>query len=84
MQTVNLYLYNDENGVVTITPNPRTVTDKPSRLRLIADEFMILTDGNTKTPAKDVMLDEKDNWHEITDEEAEKLQNTESEVEENG
>ena len=77
MQTVNLYRYEDENGVVTITPNPRTETDIPSRLRLIADEFMILTDGNTKTPAKDVTLDEKDNWHEIPDEEAIALQQME-------
>ena len=73
MQTVNLYLYNDENGVVTITPNPRAETDEPSRLRLIADEGMILTDGNTQTPAKDVMLDEKDNWHEISEVEAQAM-----------
>ena len=73
MQIVNLYLYNDENGVVTITPNKRAKTDKPSRLRLIADEGMILTDGNTKTPAKDVMLDEKEKWIEIPDEEAQAM-----------
>ena len=81
MQIVNLYRYEDENGVVTITPNPRTETDEPSRLRLIADEGMILTDGNTKTPAKDVMLDEKDNWHEIPEVEAQAMM--ESEVTEN-
>ena len=81
MQRVNLYRYEDENGVVTITPTPRTETDVPSRLRLVADEGMLLTDGNTETPAKDVMPDEKDNWHEITDEEAQVLQ--ESEVIEN-
>ena len=79
MQIVNLYRYEDENGVVTITPNPRAETDEPSRLRLIADEFMILTDGNTKTPAKDVMLDEKDNWREIPDEEAQAMMETETE-----
>ena len=81
MQIVNLYRYEDENGVVTITPNPRAETDEPSRLRLIADEFMILTDGNTKTPAKDVMLDEKDNWHEIPDEEAQAMMEAETETE---
>ena len=78
MQIVNLYRYEDENGVVTITPNPRVETDEPSRLRLIADEEMILTDDNTKTPAKDVMLDEKDNWHEIPDEEAQAMMETEA------
>lgn len=84
MQRVNLYRYEDENGVVTITPNPRTETDTPSRLRLVADEGMILTDGNTETPVVDILPEEESNWHEITDEDAEEMQNTESEVEENG
>jgi hypothetical protein len=84
MQRVNLYRYEDENGVVTITPNPRTETDIPSRLRLVADEGMILTDGNTKTPVVDILPEEEGNWHEITDEEAEKMQKVESEVDENG
>jgi hypothetical protein len=80
MQIVNLYRYEDENGVVTITPNPRKETDTPSRLRLVADEGMILTDGNTKTPVVDILPEEADNWHEITDEEAESLQAVESEI----
>ncbi len=74
MQKVNLYRYEDENGVVTITPNPRTETDIPSRLRLVADEGMLLTDGNTETPVIDILPEEAENWHEITDKEAEKLQ----------
>lgn len=74
MQKVNLYRYEEENGVVTITPTPRTETDVPSRLRLVADEGMILTDGNTKTPVVDILPEEESNWHEITDEEAELLQ----------
>ena len=64
MQKVNLYRY-EENGTVIITPNARTETDTPSRMRLIADENTILTDGTTETIAVDVMLDEVDEWHEI-------------------
>jgi hypothetical protein len=37
-------------------------------MRLIADENAILTDGTTETPARDVMLDEVDKWHEINTE----------------
>jgi hypothetical protein len=77
MQKVNLYRYEDENGVVTITPTPRTETDTPSRLRLVADEGMILTDGNTETPVVDILPEQADNWHEITDAEALALQETE-------
>lgn len=64
MQKVDLYRY-EENGKVTVTPNARAETDTPSRMRLIADENAILTDGTTETPAVDVMLDEIDKWHEI-------------------
>lgn len=64
MQKVNLYRY-EENGEVIITPTPRAETDTPSRMRLIADENCTLTDGTTETPARDVMLDEVDKWHEI-------------------
>lgn len=64
MQKVDLYRY-EENGKVTVTPNARAETDTPSRMRLIADENCILTDGTTETPARDVKLDEVDKWHEI-------------------
>lgn len=64
MQKVNLYRY-EKNGTVIITPNARAETDTPSRMRLIADENAILTDGTTETPAVDVMLDKVDLWHEI-------------------
>jgi hypothetical protein len=64
MQKVNLYRY-EENGTVIITPNRRNEIDIPSRMRLIADENCILTDGTTETPARDVMLEDVDKWHEI-------------------
>jgi hypothetical protein len=47
-----------------------------------ADEGMVLTDGNAF--GKTVYLgkyDSVDNWHEITEEEAERLQNTETPTE---
>jgi hypothetical protein len=65
MQKVDLYRYEENNGMVTITPNRRNETDTPRRMRLIADENCILTDGTTKTPAVDVMLGEVDKWQEI-------------------
>lgn len=64
MQKVDLYRY-EENGTVIITPNRRNETDEPSRMRLIAEENAILTNGTTETPAVDVMLDEVDKWTEI-------------------
>lgn len=64
MQKVDLYRY-EENGKVTVTPNARAETDTPSRMRLIADENCVLTDGTTETIAVDVMLDEVDLWTEI-------------------
>lgn len=64
MQKVNLYRYT-QNNVVIITPNKRAETDTPSRMRLIADENCILTNGTIERIAIDVMLDEVDLWQEI-------------------
>lgn len=64
MQKVNLYRYED-NATVVITPNPRNETDQPSRMRLIADENAVLTNGEIETLAVDVMLDEVELWREI-------------------
>lgn len=64
MQKINLYHY-EINGAVIITPNRRNETDTPSRMRLIADENAILTDGTTETPARDVILEDVDKWYEI-------------------
>jgi hypothetical protein len=64
MQKVNLYRY-EENDTVIITPNKRNETDTPSRMRLIAEEDCMLTDGTMETPAVDVMLEDVDKWHEI-------------------
>jgi hypothetical protein len=65
MQKIDLYRYEESNGMVTVTPNKRNETDIPSRMRLIADENAILTDGTVETPVVDVMLDEVDKWTEI-------------------
>lgn len=64
MRKVNLYRYEDGDTVI-ITPNPRKETDQPSRMRLIADENAVLTNGETEALAVDVMLDEVDLWQEI-------------------
>lgn len=64
MQKVNLYRYEEIDKVI-ITPNARTETDIPSRMRLIAEENAILTDGTTETEVIDVMLEDVDKWHEI-------------------
>lgn len=65
MQKVKLYRYEEANGMVTITPDRRNYTDLPSRMRLIADENMLLTNGTKEVEVIDVILDEVDLWHEI-------------------
>lgn len=64
MKKINLYRYEDANGVVVITPTPRAETDTPSRIRLIANEGYILTNDEMDTTAIDVMLNEIDSWSE--------------------
>ena len=66
MQKVNLYRY-EENGKVTITPNKRNETDAPSRMRLVADEGTILTNGTIEATVIDVSFDDIDKWQEIND-----------------
>lgn len=52
---------------------------------LIAREGYVYTNGETFANIIRLGInDGADNWHEITDEEAEEMQNTESEVDENG
>ena len=65
MQKINLYRYEEINGVATITPNKRAEADMPSRMRLIADENCTLTNGTTEATVIDVKLDEVDLWTEI-------------------
>ena len=64
MKKINLYRYEDANGVVVITPTPRAETDTPSRIRLIAEEGCVLTNGETETVAIDIVLDEINSWSE--------------------
>lgn len=67
MQKVNLYRYEEKDGRVIITPDARLTKDPPERMRLIADENCLLTNGVIETPARDVMLDEVNLWYEIED-----------------
>jgi hypothetical protein len=65
MQIIDLYKYEESNGVVTITPNKRNEIDTPSRARLVADKGAILTNGTTEVEVRDVMLNEINLWTEI-------------------
>jgi hypothetical protein len=64
MKKINLYRYEDANGVVVVTPTPRVETDIVSRIRLIAEEGCVLTNGETETAAIDIMLDDVGSWSE--------------------
>lgn len=76
MQKINLYRYEEENGVVRITPEAKAETDTPGRLRLIAEEEMLLTDGNIETSVVDITFEEAGNWEEIADVRAKEMQET--------
>jgi hypothetical protein len=65
MQKINLYRYEEKNGAIRITPTPANENDSPSRLRLVAEEDMVLTDGIVNTPVIDIFFEEEDNWWEI-------------------
>lgn len=66
MKKVNLYRYEDANGTVVITPIPRAETDTPSRIRLIADEGCVLTNGETEIEVIDIMIDDVGSWSETS------------------
>ena len=66
MRKVDLYRYEDANGVVVITPTPRAEVDIASRVRLIAEEGCVLTNGETETAAIDIMLDDIGSWSETS------------------
>lgn len=67
MQKINLYRYEEKNGAIRITPTPANENDSPSRLRLVAEEDMILTNGIVDTPVVDIFFEEIDDWWEIID-----------------
>ena len=71
MKTVNLYRYEDVDGI-TITPEKRNPTDPIYCYRLIADDGKILTDGEMETPCIDTHEPWK--WSEIDDPNQELLQ----------
>ena len=66
MQKINLYRY-ETNGMVTVTPNAQNTDDEPSRIRLVADEGCALMNGEVKTPAVDMMLEDINLWDEVVD-----------------
>jgi hypothetical protein len=62
MQTITLYRYTREGGGVTVSPE-KPNCDYQERVRLIADEGKLLTDGNIETSCIDT--DSADGWWEI-------------------
>ena len=64
MQIIDLYVYEEEGGFVTVTPNKRNETDVPRRARLVANENFVLTNGTKEVSVIDVKLDEIDDWYE--------------------
>lgn len=64
MKTVNLYRYDETNGIV-VTPNIRNDGDAPYAYRLVADDGKILKNGDELTYCIDTKT--PDNWEEIDD-----------------
>lgn len=64
MQKINLYRYEEEKSII-ITPIPRQETDIPYKLRLVADEGYILTDGEIETPCIDIDFIDEEKYTEI-------------------
>lgn len=62
MKTINLYEIKRVDGGVTITPIPQENIE-PSKIRLVADEGMVLTNGELTTTVIDV--DSAEEWTEI-------------------
>ena len=64
MRIVDLYRYN-QDGEVIVTPNPHNESDKVSLYRVVADEGMLITNGDIETCAFDTENPEE--WTEIVD-----------------
>lgn len=64
MQKVNLYRYENEDGSITVTPVQREASDPVYKMRLIAEDGKILTDGASETPCTDCTLEDVDKWYE--------------------
>lgn len=68
MQTILLYRYTRPDGGVSVSP-VRPEGDYEELYRLVADEGMVLTDGETYTACTDTATPER--WTEVPDPEAE-------------
>lgn len=65
MKPINLYRYEEENGVVVITPNAKAANDVAYKVRLVAEEGYILIKDDIKTPVVDTDFTDVDYWKEI-------------------
>ena len=64
MQNITLYRYNRPDGGVTVSP-VKPEGEYTEMFRLVADEGMLLTDGNNTTICTDT--DNPSVWYEIED-----------------
>lgn len=64
MKQINLYRYEEANGVVVITPEARAANDVAYKVRLVADENKILVKGEIETPVVDTTFDDVAYWNE--------------------
>jgi hypothetical protein len=67
MQEINLYRYVVENGI-QITPCQKNENDDVYKIRLVADNGMILKKGDNLAYVVDVEINDVENWEEIEDE----------------
>ena len=65
MKIVNLYRYEKPDGSVLVTKNKQNIGDQVHGYRLVAEEGMLLTDGNVMTPCVDVK--DTSGWAEVQD-----------------
>ncbi len=69
MEQINLYRYEEANGVVVITPEARAASDVAYKVRLVAEENCILIKDDIETPVVDTEFSDIENWREIVIEE---------------
>lgn len=65
MQKITLYKYERETGRTTVSPVMPIDKEYTTMLRLVADDGMILVNGDIRTCCVDV--DSDDGWEEVVD-----------------
>ena len=63
MTTIDLYVYANQDGSITVTPTARNQNDTPGKYRLIASEGHVLTNGVKRLRMVDT--DSPNSWSEV-------------------